>query len=212
MSGQPAMDASSTNSGHAAPPALPPAGSSATVFPVCRTACESDAIQCANCLAPHHRECWDYNGGCGTYGCPSAPPTQKLSDIEIPASFWGQSEKQCPACQNLIQAAALRCRFCGTVFSTARPQQEEEFRQERLLDSDLPKLRRRSIWLLVFAIVPFTAPLALLFGGIWYSFNRTRLAALPPAQRAIATIALGVAGLQSLLLIAAIMLSALRGH
>jgi hypothetical protein len=206
------MDASPTNPAGAAPPAPPRAGAPASVCPVCRTACDFDAINCSNCLAPHHRECWDYNGGCGTYGCPSAPPTQKLTDIEIPASFWDQSEKECPACRTRIQAAALRCRFCGTVFSTARPQEEIEFRQERLLGSDLPKLRRRSIWLLVFAIVPFTSALALLFGGIWYSFNRTRLAALPPAQRAIATIALGVAGLQTLLLIAAILLSELHGH
>ena len=205
------MEAYPSNSGPV-PPVLPASGLATAVCPVCRTASESDTTQCANCLTPHHRECWDYNGGCGTYGCPSAPPTQKLTDIEMPASFWGQTEKECPACHQRIQAAALRCRFCGTVFSNARPQETGEFQQKRRLDADLPRLRRRSIWLLVFAIVPFTSPLALVFGGIWYSFNRNRLAALPPAERAIAKIALGVAGTQALVLIAAIVLSGLRGQ
>jgi hypothetical protein len=206
------MDASSSNS-NSAPP-IPGVSESlpAALCPVCRTGAESDSIQCANCLAPHHKDCWDYNGGCGTYGCPSAPPTQKLTDIEVPPSFWGQAEKQCPACGSQIQAAALRCRFCGTVFSTVRPQQTDEFQHERMTEADLPKLRRRSVWLLVFSVIPFTAAPALLLGGIWYSLNRARLANLPLAQRSIATIALGVAGVQTLLLITAILLAALRAH
>lgn len=24
---------------------------------------------CSHCSIPHHEECWDYNGGCTTYGC-----------------------------------------------------------------------------------------------------------------------------------------------
>src|SRR5882724_11220763 len=52
--------------------------------PVCRSASDGKTIECPDCHAVHHRECWDYNGGCGKYGCPSAPPTDKLTDVEVP--------------------------------------------------------------------------------------------------------------------------------
>lgn len=28
-----------------------------------------DSVHCRTCGAPHHRDCWDYNGGCAIYGC-----------------------------------------------------------------------------------------------------------------------------------------------
>jgi len=202
-----------SQTGDVSPPDAPGQSSAATLCPVCRSAVGTeDAKPCPQCHAPHHADCWDYNGGCGVYGCTAAPPTRKLTDIEIPASYWGQSEKECPACHNRIQAAAVRCRFCGTVFATARPQQTDEFQNQRSLEADLPKLRRRSIWLLVFSVIPFTAAFALLFGGMWYAFNRNRLENLPTSQRAIAKIALGVAAIETLVLIAAILLSAATGY
>src|SRR5580704_8067573 len=96
------------------------------VCPVCRAPAIDESIECPDCHARHHQECWIYNNGCGKYGCASAPTPEKLSDLEVPPSFWGQSEKECPACHNRIQAAALRCRHCGAVFSTAQPQHTVE--------------------------------------------------------------------------------------
>lgn len=37
--------------------------------PVCATEVHVSATRCARCLAPHHAECWNYNGGCGIYAC-----------------------------------------------------------------------------------------------------------------------------------------------
>src|SRR5579862_9091732 len=111
----------------------------ADTCPICRTAGVTDPVQCPHCHLPHHKDCWEYNGGCGTYGCPSAPAPQKLTDMEVPPSFWGQTEKACPACNNMIQAAALRCRFCGTVFSSTQPVQADDFRQQRSLEGDLSR-------------------------------------------------------------------------
>ena len=182
------------------------------VCPICRTAVNDDLYACPNCHSPHHKECWDYNGGCGSYGCPSAPPTQKLTDMEVPPSFWGQSDKECPVCHNRIQAAALRCRHCGTVFSTARPQDINEFQQQKQVASDLPKLRRQSIVLLVLSIIPCTAALAAVGGAIWYSSNRRRLAALPAQQAAMPKIALAVASIQTIVLLVVIALHALLTH
>ena len=38
---------------------------------VCGTAIGDKARICDDCLTPHHHDCWEYNGGCATYACPS---------------------------------------------------------------------------------------------------------------------------------------------
>jgi len=37
--------------------------------PVCATAVEHDEVVCPRCQTPHHRECWEYTGGCAIFGC-----------------------------------------------------------------------------------------------------------------------------------------------
>jgi len=189
-------------------PASPSAAQTDAACPICRTAVTSDVHVCPNCRAPHHQECWDYNGGCGAYGCTAGPPTQKLTGMEVPPSFWGQTEKECPACHARIQAAALRCRTCGTVFATARPQDSNEFQQQKQTASNLPKLRRQSIVLLVLSIIPCTAALAAVGGAIWYSLNHRKLAALPAQQAAMPKIALAVAWVQTIILLVVIVMHA----
>lgn len=186
-----------------APPTSPasPGSLAQGVCPICRTPAEGDTIQCMHCLGVHHRECWDYNGGCGKYGCASAPATEKLTDLEIPPSYWGQAEKQCPTCGNQIQAAALRCRHCGTVFQTTRPQGAGEFAAQKALEGSKSTMRRTIIVLLVFSILPCTAALTAIVGGIWYWANRKRLATLPAQQFALARIALLIAIGQTVILV-----------
>ena len=36
---------------------------------VCGEALTSDLVTCRSCRTPHHRECWQYFGGCATYAC-----------------------------------------------------------------------------------------------------------------------------------------------
>jgi hypothetical protein len=176
------------------------------VCPVCRTPAVEDSIECPDCHVRHHQECWVYNNGCGKYGCASAPASEKLNELEVPPSFWGQNEKECPACHKLIQAAALRCRHCGTVFNTARPQDVVQFHAQRSLTSDLPGLKRNVIILLIFSALPCTAPLAAVVGGIWYLTRREKIAQLPATQSAMAKIALGIAiGQTTLLVLVAIL-------
>lgn len=182
--------------------------------PICRAAVAADkdaAIICPGCRAPHHADCWEYNAGCGAYGCTSAPLTKKLADIEVPLSFWGQTEKTCPACQKTIQAAAVRCRHCGTVFVSARPQEAVEFNAQSELQKQRPKLRRTTVLLLIFGIFPFTAAITAVGGGIWYLKNRRRLATLPASQAAIAKIAVLIALGQTILLALAVALYARFG-
>ena len=36
---------------------------------VCGAGFEGTAVACPRCDTPHHGDCWDYFGGCATYGC-----------------------------------------------------------------------------------------------------------------------------------------------
>jgi hypothetical protein len=38
---------------------------------VCGDGLASEIVVCRRCNTPHHRECWQYGGGCATYGCGS---------------------------------------------------------------------------------------------------------------------------------------------
>ncbi|MCL4783694.1 MAG: TM2 domain-containing protein [Bryobacterales bacterium] len=48
---------------------------SAPVCPYCRTPMEDETalVVCPACSTPHHRECWEENGGCTVFGCAEAP-------------------------------------------------------------------------------------------------------------------------------------------
>jgi hypothetical protein len=37
--------------------------------PVCGVALGGQVRRCPRCDAPYHPDCWDYHGGCATYGC-----------------------------------------------------------------------------------------------------------------------------------------------
>lgn len=57
---------------------------------VCRDEITTDMVFCKRCKTPHHKECWEYNGACSTYGCSEvefvmpriAPPTAHYSPHE----------------------------------------------------------------------------------------------------------------------------------
>ena len=39
---------------------------------LCCVCCEQlthEVVFCVRCKTPHHRDCWEYSGGCSTYGC-----------------------------------------------------------------------------------------------------------------------------------------------
>ena len=36
---------------------------------VCGEPLTADLVSCRSCRTPHHRECWQYFGGCATYAC-----------------------------------------------------------------------------------------------------------------------------------------------
>jgi hypothetical protein len=156
---------------------------------------------CPACQAVYHAECWKENGGCAVYGCAQVPVVEKRQAIEIPVSYWGQENKKCPNCGNEILAAAVRCRYCGTVFESARPQEAVEFQQRSELTQRLPASRHTVVALFVFSLLPCLAPIGAVWGIIWYSTHREDLRALPSLYGAATKIGLGIAIGQTIALV-----------
>jgi hypothetical protein len=155
---------------------------------------------CPDCRAEYHEDCWQENGGCAVYGCPQVPQVEARRSVEIPVSFWGQENKPCPACGREILAAAVRCRYCGATFSSAKPEDREAFNQRAALEQRLPKVRQWVIWLFVLSVLPCTAPIGGLWSLIWYPLRRQEVEALPSLYSALAKIGIAVGLGQTVLL------------
>ena len=96
--------------------------------PVCCSPIEpgDETVTCPNCQMAYHRECWEDNNGCATYGCPSAgclrPPPLKVdfSDFDNPAGGSGYSgTRQCPHCNTTLENDAAFCWACGKEVNSA---------------------------------------------------------------------------------------------
>lgn len=173
--------------------------------PVCQTSiAPGEAIGlCPRCEAPFHVECWGENGGCAVYGCELVPQTVKASEA-APQTFWGQEEKDCPRCGQRIKAAALRCRHCGTLFDPGAPVSAGP----PAIGDGAARSRLAAVSAVVFVagIVPFTAPLSFVFGGLWYLRQRKQIAGLPSTYRVLAALGVIAAGAVTLVLSAAALL------
>ncbi len=75
----------------------------------------------------------------------------------------------------------------------------------------MPWVKRVIVCLLVFSLLPCTAPLAALVGLIWYGANREKIAALPSLHAALSRIALGVACFQTAAMVVFAVLHAIMG-
>lgn len=167
---------------------------------------------CPACGAKYHAECWQENGGCAVYGCSRAPQVEQRRAIEIPISYWGRESKPCPACGREILAAAVRCRHCGATFSSAQPEDTDEYQRRSLQAGRLPGMKRMVTVLFIFSVVPCLAPIGAVWGLIWYPLNRENLRALPSVFPALCKIGLVVAiGQCVLLALMATLFALIRG-
>jgi hypothetical protein len=154
---------------------------------------------CPACGGTYHSECWEFNQGCAVYGCENVPPVEARTALEIAPAWWGREHKDCPCCGRSINAAAIRCRNCGLAFETAAPLAPEDLVERCAQAAGLVRLRRHAVWLLALGVLPFTAPLAAVFGGLWWVGNRSRLPELTGMPAAAWRIGLAVACLQTAL-------------
>ncbi|MFL6216869.1 MAG: RING finger protein [Blastocatellia bacterium] len=188
----------------------PPAGS---LCAICQSPLEpqGELKQCPECQSLYHADCWQENGGCAIYGCAQVPATEGRAALEIPAAYWGQEDKPCPSCGRQILAAAMRCRHCGAVFSSSRPEERSEFNKREEISARLPKLRRTAVLLFIFGALPCTALIAGVVGLIWYLANREAVNALPPLYAGLAKIGFSV-GLGQSVLVALVLLFYSASH
>ena len=175
---------------------------------ICQSAIAGDEAraQCPSCGAEYHLECWDELGGCATYGCPRVPAIEPLSSTDIPAAYWGQEHKSCPACAREILAAAVRCRHCGATFDSAQPEDTAEFQERAARRQRVPRAQRAVIVLFVLSVIPCLAPVGGLAGWVWRARNRRDLESLPAIYPALSKIGLGVAFLQTAVMIVMVIL------
>jgi hypothetical protein len=167
---------------------------------------------CPSCRAVYHADCWAENGGCAVYGCSQVPATEARQSIEVPLSYWGQERKPCPSCGQEILAAAVRCRHCGTQFTSARPQDAGEFRAQTAIAEALPAARKRVITIFVLSVIPFSAPVAAMWGLLWRRTHTEELAALPPLHIALHRIGVVASiGLTTALIVMTILYATVRG-
>jgi hypothetical protein len=181
---------------------------------ICLSPVESgeDKTICPECHATYHAECWKENGGCAVYGCAQVPATEKRSAIEMPVSYWGQENKKCPNCGQEILAAAVRCRHCGTVFESARPQALEEYQQRTALSQRLPAVRRTIILLFILSVLTCSSPVGAVWGLVWYPGHREEIRSLPALYGAMCKIGLVVAIGQTVALVLFTLLFTLVRH
>lgn len=76
---------------------------------------ENEAVICGACGIPHHRECWDENGGCTTFGC--------VGTVAPSGAVWGQAIGQRRSPDRLLDldeyAAEKYCHNCGMALSSS---------------------------------------------------------------------------------------------
>ncbi len=170
---------------------------------LCQSAIEPDVevTSCPGCGTVYHTECWHEVGGCGVYGCTQVPTTEKRDELSIPAAHWGRETKPCPACNQEIQAMAVRCRHCQADLGGMNPVSAAAWKAGQQQCATKPKLKQRIIWVSVACAVPFIGPVVGLFAGIWRYFRRRDIASLPGLYQAMILIAIALAAVQAIALL-----------
>ncbi len=111
----------------------------------------ADFLVCSHCGTPHHKECWNENNGCTTYGCINNPQTEKK--IEVPSEDIGNStidsireslntasavnQIQCPNCKSDIETGSTFCKYCG--FNIREKVLPKDVTEKKEADEELKK-------------------------------------------------------------------------
>jgi ribosomal protein L40E len=154
---------------------------------------------CPACAAPYHADCWSENRGCAVYGCRMVPKTEKLESLEIPPAFWGREDKNCPECNALIAAMAVRCRHCGASVA-ARPEEKASYQRRQAFRERTPMLRRGAVALVILSLIPIVAAFAAAGGWLFYRGHRAEIRKVPGSCDGLFRIAIGVATAQTVII------------
>ncbi len=110
------------------------------ICPYCQSKIKDDldVVVCSLCGTPHHRECYEENGGCTTYGCKNNPTTVKeervdVGGLTIPAvrNLVEQIKIiECPNCKGEVEENSSYCKHCGYNLIEGKFDDEENFDDE----------------------------------------------------------------------------------
>jgi hypothetical protein len=147
--------------------------------PYCQTNIKenADKIICSACHTPHHKECWEENKGCTTYGCVNNPNTKAKSidvgnqTVENIQQILVQEKQdvktmECPNCKKQIEEGSVFCKYCG-VSTSNKPGNKEKFEEEfqkRYKDSVKIKRKRFIVTLTSLSILSILLVFSLYFG------------------------------------------------
>lgn len=120
------------------------------ICPYCQSKIKSGSefTVCSHCGTPHHRECWEENSGCATYGCLNNPQTKEKVNVNsedignetldsIRESLQRnafQNLINCPNCNSEVEEGSTYCKFCGynlieNKFDDAKNEFEKEYKR-----------------------------------------------------------------------------------
>lgn len=151
------------------------------ICPYCQSKIKSNAdfIVCSHCGTPHHKECWDENSGCTTYGCINNPHTEEKVELgsedvgnqtvdTIRESLQRQVPEDlisCPNCKSQIEESSTYCKFCGynlveNKFDDAKQEFEKEYKRRY---RDKIGITRKRFLITIGSFVILISALVLLF-------------------------------------------------
>ena len=108
------------------------------ICPYCQSKIKDDlnVIVCSVCGTPHHKECYEENGGCTTYGCFNNPTTLKEERLDV-GGYTVEAARnlvanliECPNCKKEIEENSNYCKYCGYNVKEGKFDDEESFEDE----------------------------------------------------------------------------------
>ena len=149
-----------------------------SICPVCCSPIlpEEEKLVCPDCQMAYHKECWNDNNGCATYGCRSAgclnPPPLK---VDVNGADSSGSEKLfCPHCGVSLTAGTAFCWSCGCVVNSG--EKSEDIKSLEYYSKYLNAVS----WLGWAAFVTVLNWFFLLFHLSWFSFLSPSLLLMIP--------------------------------
>jgi ketosteroid isomerase-like protein len=156
--------------------------------PYCQTKIKqgADHIVCPECGTPHHKECWNENRGCTTFGCKENYDVKKKASevidignqtVEDVRNLLSQPQPaiipvtpnrkliNCPECKSLVEENSRFCKYCGYNFiDNQTPIARNEFEKEYIKRyNQRVSMQRKGAWM-TFGSIFFLAIILIIAG------------------------------------------------